>query len=60
MSTYDDDLDQPESPEKVDPDEAEDTGFYGTGSMGSVIYEEDEESVDEAGDAMTRAPVDED
>ena len=57
MSTFDDERDEPE---KVDPDEAEGTGLYGTGSIGSVIYEEDEESVDEAGEDMTRAPVDDD
>ena len=57
MSTHEDDIDEPE---KVDPDEADGTGLYGTGSIGSVIYEEDEESVDEAGDAMTRAPVEDD
>lgn len=55
MSTYD------ESPERepLDSEEAEDTGFAGGGGPASVIYGENDEEVDRAGEEMLEAPDEE-
>ena len=54
MTTHDDESRHDKEP--LDAEEAPDTGFTGGGGPGSVLYDTDEEAVDEAGEEMLKAP----
>jgi len=43
------------APKPVDPEDAEEAGFGGSGGPASIIYGEDDEA-DEHGDRLTRPP----